>query len=150
MTVLGHKAESSIRSYSKTSDEKKKNMSAAISKLMPTMSSADASQSGVVAVPLQHLVTPSFEPSTSTITLPPVIAPGSSELLTEAVPSFDMDLEEAFLLTASQEEMVLKEVTNSPIVGRDISMALGLSQSATTVRNNNTFNFYNCNVQLHQ
>ncbi len=156
MTVSGHKSESSIRSYSRTSEEKKKNMSAAISKLMPQSAtssaiSAEPSQSNVVsnnvvAVPLENLVTPSFEPSTRTITLPPVI-----EEPVDILPSFDIDMdEEALLLTASQEEMVLNDITNSSIEGRDISVALGLAQSATTVRNTNTFNFYNCNVQLHQ
>ena len=67
-------------------------------------------------------------------------------------PSFNLDfnIEDSFLLSSSQEDMVLRDLSNSPVFGQDVNLALGLRHSATSVRNTNTFNFYNCNVQLHQ
>jgi hypothetical protein len=147
MTVSGHRSEASIRSYSKTSDDKKRSMSAAISKLMPS-SKVEAPVQPSSSVPLESLTVPSFEPSTNTVTLPPVISPLLA--IPRLTPSFDLDLEDGLIMTSSQQERVLQDLTNPPVLGQDINMALGLSQSATTVRNRNTFNFYNCNVQLHQ
>ena len=167
MTVSGHKSESSIRSYSRTSEKKKKEMSSTLSRLMsaepsqqvvenqPSTSRPSTENPGPdlgLGIPVEDVIV--YDPSTNTVTLPPLIVEPQPDAVPEPQmdPSFnlDFDLEDSFLLSSLQEEMVLRDLSNSPVFGRDVNLALGLRHSATSVRNTNTFNFYNCNVQLHQ
>ena len=124
MTVSGHKSEASISSFSRTSDRKKKEMSAALSSLMPAEPSqqVDESQPSTsrpstegpgpdlgLGVPVENVVV--YDPSTNAVTSPPLIV----EPQPDAVPepqmdrSFNLDLviEDSFLLSSSQEEIVL-------------------------------------------
>ena len=179
MTVSGHRSEASIRSYSRTSEKRKKEMSAALSNLMPSTSSADAQENQPPTVglglPVQNLdLAASQRPTMATLQnqlptvglglpvqnldlvvsqRPPMLAqpqPQPNQPQIDPTFNLDFDLSDSYLLTSSQEDMVLKELNNSPVFGRDINLALGLRHSATSVRNTNTFNFYNCSVQLHQ
>ena len=71
MTVSGHRSESSIRSYSRTSEDNKKKMSATLSSLTQNQSPEE----GVVTIPVFPQQEPDYNAATNVVTLPPVIMP---------------------------------------------------------------------------
>ena len=97
MTVSGHKSEASICSYSCTSDRKKKEMSGALSSLMPAEPSqqVDENQPSVsrpstvgpgpdleLDVPVENVIV--YDPSTNTVTLPPLIVAPQPDAVPES------------------------------------------------------------------
>ena len=146
MSVSGHRSEASIRSYSRTSEEKKKKMSDALSNLVSPQREVENQPPTTEMVGNLVVNQPTYAPSTNTITLPPIVqtvpvAEPEREPEPEPELDFTLDFDDSFLLTSSQEEVVLRDVGNT----------FGICNTASTSStHHNTFNFYNCNVQLHQ
>ncbi len=140
MTVSGHHSESSIRSYSRTSQEKKRKMSHTLSKMLTSDDGGNKEHDTMHTMPSP---TPSLASKPSTSTSVTAVSLPTRQMQLNSPPRSPP------FLSLSQQDKVLCELNNSPVMSRDINIgAVGVSHDKSR-HSQAIFNIQNCVVNIH-